>query len=91
MINWEVYLLKFLKCFKKANANNERSIKLFVNKMIHLKSMSNKKVVKQNTDEFKYEGNGQTYDVEEIENETENNDDDDDDDDEDGEVGQWWW
>ena len=43
MINLEIYFLKLLKCFKKANANNKRSIKLFVNKIIHLKSVSNKK------------------------------------------------
>ena len=35
-----------------------------------------KQVVKENTGKFKYEGNTQTSDVEEIENETECNDDD---------------
>ena len=48
--------------------------------------MNNKKqVVKQNTDEFKYEGNTRTSDVEEIENKTEGDDDDDNFDD-DGDV-----
>ena len=80
MINLEMCLLKVLKFFKKANANNKRSIKTFVKKILHLKSINNKKqVVKQNTDEFKYEGGKRTSDVEEIENETEGGDDDDDD------------
>ena len=48
--------------------------------------MNNKKqVVKQNTDEFKYEGDTRTSDVEEIENKTEGDDDDDNYDD-DGDV-----
>ena len=69
-----------IKIFKKTNANNKRSIKTFVNKILHLKPINNKKqVVKQNTDEFKYEGGKRTSDVEEIENETEGGDDDDDD------------
>ena len=68
-----------IKIFKKTNANNKRSIKTFVNKILHLKPINNKKqVVKQNTDEFKYEGGKRTSDVEEIENETEGGDDDDD-------------
>ena len=75
-------LLKVLKFFKKTNANNKRSIKTFVKKILHLKPINNKKqVVKQNTDEFKYEGGKRTSDVGEIENETEGGDDDDDDDD----------
>ena len=82
MINLEMCLLKVLKFFKRTNANNKRSIKTFVKKILHLKSINNKKqVVKQNTDEFKYEGGKRTSDVEEIENETEGGDDDDDDDD----------
>ena len=84
MINLEMCLLKVLKFFKKTNANNKRSIKTFVKKILHLKPINNKKqVVKQNTDEFKYEGEKRTSDVEEIENETEGGDDDDDDGDDD--------
>ena len=86
MINLEMCLLKVLKFFKKTNANKKRSIKTFVKKILHLKPINNKKqVVKQNTDEFKYEGEKRTSDVEEIENETEGGggDDDDDDDDDD--------
>lgn len=58
-----------------------------------IKPINNKKqLVKQKTDEFKYEGEIQNSDVKEIENETEggnddgglNNDDDDDNDDDDG-------
>ena len=49
--------------------------------------MNNKKqVVKQNTDEFKYEGDTRTSDVEEIENKTEGDDDDDDNYDDDGDA-----
>ena len=67
MINFENYLLTVLKFFNKANANNKRSIKTFVSKILHLKPINNKKqVVKQNTDEFKYKGNTQTSDVREI-------------------------
>ena len=72
--------MEILKFFKKINANNKRFIKIFVNKILHIKPINNKKeIVKQNTDEFKYEGDTQTSDVEEIENETEGNDDNDDD------------
>ena len=61
-----------------------------------IKPINNKKqLVKQKTDEFKYEGEIQNSDVKEIENETEggnddgglNNDDDDDNDDDDVEIG----
>ena len=87
MINLEMCLLKVLKFFKKTNANNKRSIKTFVKKILHLKPINNKKqVVKQNTDEFKYEGEKRTSDVEEIENETEGGGGDDDDDDDDDEM-----
>ena len=55
MINFKNSLLKVLKLLKKPNANNKRSIKIFACKILHLKSMNNKKqVVKQNTHEFKY-------------------------------------
>ena len=50
----------------------KRSIKIFVNKILHLKLINNKKQwLKQNTDEFKYVGDTRTSDVEEIQNETE--------------------
>ena len=66
MINFEYRLLKVLKFFKKANANNKRSIQLFVNKIL-LKPINNKKqVVKKNTDELKYEGDTRTSDVKEM-------------------------
>ena len=53
MINLEICLLKVLKYFKKTNVNSKRSIKIFVNKVLHLRPIyKNKKVVKQNTDEF---------------------------------------
>ena len=48
---------------------------MFVNKILHLKSINDKNVVKQNIDEFIYEGDTRTFDVEDIENETEGNDD----------------
>ena len=66
MIHFEYFLLKVLKIFKKANANNKRSIQLFVNKIL-LKPINNKKqVVKKNTDELKYEGDTRTSDVKEM-------------------------
>ena len=79
--------MKVLKFFKKTNANNKRSIKIFVNKILHLNPINDK----QNIDEFKYKDYTWTSDVEEIENETEGDDDgefnnngnDDDDDDDD--------
>ena len=78
MINFENCLLKILKFFEKTNANNKKSTKIFVSKILHLKPINNKKqVVKQNTEKFKFEGNTQTPDVKEIENETEGDDDDD--------------
>ena len=73
--------MKVLKLFKKTIANDKRSIKIFLNKIIHLKPINNKRqVVKQNTDEFKYVGNTRTSDV----GDNYDNDDDDDDDDDDG-------
>ena len=79
MINFKNCLLKELNIFKKINANNKKSMKIFVNEILHLKLINNKTyVVKQNTEEFKYEGDTQTSDVEEIENETEGDDEDDD-------------
>ena len=67
MINFENCLLKVLKLVKKTNANNQRSIEIFVNKTLHLKPINNKKqVVKKNTDEFKYKGDTRTSDVEEM-------------------------
>ena len=66
MINFEYRLLKVLKFFKKTNANNKRSIQIFVNKILHLKPVNNKKqVAKKNTDEFKYESDTRTSDVKE--------------------------
>ena len=60
MINFENCLLKVLKLVKKTNANNKRSIEIFVNKTLHLKPINNKKqVVKKNTDEFKHKGDTQ--------------------------------
>ena len=83
------YILKTLKFFKKNNASKKRSIKIFFNEILRLKPTNNKKqVVKQNTDEFKYEGDTRTSGVEEIENEAEVDDDDDDDDDDDGDTSQ---
>ena len=68
MINFEDCLLKVLKFFQKINANNKRSIKILVNEILHLKPINNKNQdVKQNTDEFKYEGDTRIFDVEEIE------------------------
>ena len=82
MINFEDCLLKVLKFFKKINAKNKRLIKILVNEILHLKPINNKKQdVKQNTDEFKYEGDTRTFGVEEIENQTEGDDDDEHDDD----------
>ena len=67
MINFENCLLKVLKCFRKTNASSKRSIETFVNKLLHLKQINNKKqVVKNNADEFKYEGDTQTSNVEEM-------------------------
>ena len=43
MINFKNSLLKVLKLLKKPNANNKRSIKIFACKILHLKSMNNKK------------------------------------------------
>ena len=96
MINFEYCLLKVLKFFEKTNANNKRSIQIFVNKILHLKPINNKKqVVKKSTDEFKYEGDTRTPDVEEMLSKTEDDDDDggfndnggdDDNDDDDGDV-----
>ena len=80
MINLEICLLKVIQFFKKTNASNKRSIKIFVNKTLHLNSINNKQqVVKYNIDELKYKGDTRTSDVEEIENEAEDDDDDDDD------------
>ena len=42
MINFDNCLLKVLKFFKKTNGNNEKSIEIFVNKILHLKPISNK-------------------------------------------------
>ena len=82
MINLEICILKVIQFFKKTNASNKRSIKIFVNKTLHLNPINNKKqVVKYNLDELKYKGDTRTSDVEEIENEAEDDDDDDDDDD----------
>ena len=79
MINLEICLLKVIQFFKKTNASNKRSIKIFVNKTLHLNPINNKKqVVKYNLDELKYKGDTRTSDVEEIENEAEDDDDDDD-------------
>ena len=78
MINLEICLLKVIQFFKKTNASNKRSIKIFVNKTLHLNPINNKQqVVKYNIDELKYKGDTRTSDVEEIENETEDDDDDD--------------
>ena len=75
MLNLENCLLKVLKYFKKTNVNNKRHIKIFVNKILPLKSINeNKKATKQIIHEFIYEGDPQTSDVKEIENETENDD-----------------
>ena len=80
MINLEICLLKVIQFFKKTNASNKRSIKIFVNKTLHLNPINNKQqVVKYNIDELKYKGDTRTSDVEEIENEAEDDDDDDDD------------
>ena len=49
MINFENCLLKILKFFKKTNANNKRSLKVFVNKILHLKPINNKKQVVKKT------------------------------------------
>ena len=77
MINLKICLLKVLKFSKKNNANNKKSIKIFVNKILHIKAINSKKqVVKQNIDEFKYEGDTRTSVAKEIENETEGDDDD---------------
>ena len=43
MINFQKRLLKLVKFFKKTNAHNNRSIEMFVNKILHLKPRSNKK------------------------------------------------
>ena len=46
MISLEICLLKVLTFFKKkTNANNKWSVKIFVNKILHLKPMNNKKQV----------------------------------------------
>ena len=37
--------MKGLKFFKKTNANNKRSIEIFINKILHLKPINNKKQV----------------------------------------------
>ena len=37
--------MKVLKFFKKTNANNKRSIEIFINKILHLKPINNKKQV----------------------------------------------
>ena len=82
------------KFSKKSNANNKRSITIFVNKILHLNPINNKKqVVKQNIAELKYELDTRTSDVEETETEGDdddsefNNGDDDDDDDDDDDNG----
>ena len=80
------------KFSKKSNANNKRSITIFVNKILHLNPINNKKqVVKQNIAELKYELDTRTSDVEETETEgddddSEFNNGDDDDDDDNGDV-----
>ena len=67
MINFEICLLKVLKFFEKTNAHNNRSIEKFANKIVLLKPINNKKKqLKKNTDEFKYQGDTQTSDVEEV-------------------------
>ena len=48
MKNLKICLLKVLNFFKKTNVNDKRSIKIFFNKILHLKPINNKKVVKQN-------------------------------------------
>ena len=49
MINFENCLLKVLKFFKKTNAKNKRSIEIFVNEILHLKPINNKKQVVKKT------------------------------------------
>ena len=67
MVKLETCLLKVLKFFWKANANKKRSSEIFVNKILHLKLINNKKqLLKQNTGESKYIGDTRTSDVEEI-------------------------
>ena len=51
-------------------------MKIFINKILHIKSINNKIIVKQNTDEFICQGYTQTSDFEETENETEGDNDD---------------
>ena len=58
MINVEICLLTVQEMFKKTNVNNQGSIKMFTNKILHLKPINNKKqVIKQSTNELKCEGN----------------------------------
>ena len=49
MINFENHLLKVLKFFKETSANNKISIDIFVNKILHLKPINNKKQVVKKT------------------------------------------
>ena len=51
-ISFKYCLLKVLKFLSKNNANNKISIKIFINEILHLKLINNKKqVIKQNVDE----------------------------------------
>ena len=48
--------------FKKTNGNSKGSLELFVNKILRLKPVKNKKISSsKNTDEFKYKGDTQTF------------------------------
>ena len=49
MIIFGKCLLKVLKFLKTTNANNKRSIEIFVNKILHLKPTNNKKQVVKKT------------------------------------------
>ena len=65
-------LLKVLKFFQNIHATNKSSKKGFVNEILHIKPINNKKqLTKPNTDEFKYEDDTEASAVEEIENESE--------------------
>ena len=79
MINLETFLVKVLKYFKKTNTNNKSSTKIFINKILHIKPVSNKEEQLNKVQvNFICEGDAQTSDFEETETETEANDDDDD-------------
>ena len=75
MKNLKICLLKALNFFKKTNVNDKRPLKIFFNKILPLKPINNKKVVKQNTDKFIYEGDTRTFNVKQVENEFEGDDD----------------